>query len=495
MVLPIAAAAARGAASGAARTSATRSATSKGVSARSKVAANRNRTPGGQFAPGSKDTSKEMKGIFDVMKDMKTKLFDPVKKGLAFLGKIGKTLEKASPALKQQMTILKKSFSLFLRPIGDLLARWLRPMAIWMIKFATRWYQIFGTGNAKEGSTGQLESEKEQLSIELESAILRGDTDAAGKIEDKILAIDTALQDKGFWNKIKQAGTDFLNSFVFFGKCVADGAGIVWEKISSFGKGIADGAIIAWDAIKTFGEGVANGAIIAWEAMKNFGKGVADGAIIAWESLRDFGISIGNWVGDIWNDYVVAGWKGMTSWAGDIWNDYVVAGWKGMLTWSKDIWNKYVVKGWKGMTTWAGDIWDKYVVTGWSDIKSWSQKIWDTYIAPGFKGAKKWGKDILDKAGSFFEGVGDFLGLNDANKDGKAIGGPIDKTGYYKLHSGERVLTAGEVSNSSMNSSSINITNNITIPAVINSDMDIRELAYKLAEYEETELRRRSSYL
>jgi hypothetical protein len=66
------------------------------------------------------------------------------------------------------------------------------------------------------------------------------------------------------------------------------------------------------------------------------------------------------------------------------------------------------------------------------------------------------------------------------------------------LHAGETILRAGETSNirnSSQGGHSMNVTNHINVQATINSDTDIRDLANKLAEYQETQLRRRGSYL
>jgi hypothetical protein len=73
----------------------------------------------------------------------------------------------------------------------------------------------------------------------------------------------------------------------------------------------------------------------------------------------------------------------------------------------------------------------------------------------------------------------------------KATGGEINTTGMYGLHAGERVIPAERNRNSSNNQ---NITNYFTISANISNDLDIRQLAKKLAEYSESQMRRRVSY-
>jgi len=76
----------------------------------------------------------------------------------------------------------------------------------------------------------------------------------------------------------------------------------------------------------------------------------------------------------------------------------------------------------------------------------------------------------------------------------EAVGGAIGETGIYKLHAGERVLTAGDTARSSSEQSTV-INNVFNLAATINNDLDIRELADKLADLQEVELRRRVSYV
>jgi hypothetical protein len=65
----------------------------------------------------------------------------------------------------------------------------------------------------------------------------------------------------------------------------------------------------------------------------------------------------------------------------------------------------------------------------------------------------------------------------------------------YKLHAGERVLNAGQATRTESGGSTFNIRSTFNITASVNNDIDIRDLARKLASLQETELRRRVSYL
>jgi len=69
-------------------------------------------------------------------------LLGKINKGIGSLEKttkkIMKNLEKSSPAFKQMITVFEKGINLFWRPVGDIIAKFVRPMAIWFLKIATR---------------------------------------------------------------------------------------------------------------------------------------------------------------------------------------------------------------------------------------------------------------------------------------------------------------------------------------------------------------------
>ena len=58
------------------------------------------------------------------------------------LKKIKGLLEKASPAFKQSMEIFQKSILLFLRPIGDIFSKLMRPFLILFLKLGILWYKM-----------------------------------------------------------------------------------------------------------------------------------------------------------------------------------------------------------------------------------------------------------------------------------------------------------------------------------------------------------------
>lgn len=375
--------------------------------------------------------------------------------------KIANTLAKASPMFAQQLQIIDKSLKLFLRPIGDILAKFVRPMAIAMLKFAIKWNELFGSGTGDNNSKTAKEDALEQAKKERTSAIMRGDVPGRIAADEKISKLENQLEEptgfaKGMENMEKAAGQVFDN--------VA--------------------------------------ALFETDNWKNLGKGIID-------NTEKLGNSIGDFAKDIWDNYIVKGWESVLTWAQNIWDTYIVKGWEGILTWAKDIWDNYIVKAWEGILTWSKDIWDNYVVKGWKGMLTWADDIWKKYISPIWEAIKSAAKKLIDKAKPGVEKVAETVGKvvekvwNKAKQiweevttkpKEKAVGGPVQTTGLYNLHAGERIMTAGDTARSKATGSSTTVNNYISLNAQVSSEIDIRTLARRLAEYSETEIRRRVSY-
>jgi len=473
MVAPVAAAAAAGggeaaAAGAAARAAGTRAAASRGASSaggRSAAASSRARNAKGQFvkADQGKEVTDGLGDIWQTLKKFDLNVLSHFKKMIAVGKKVFKVLEAASPALKQQMIVMRKSISLILRPIGDIMAKFLRPMAIWVMKFAQKWYSIFGSGSGEEGSRDALEDKKSQLEDQLKLAEAVGDEDKAKEIKDELDEVIKALDPsplRNVWDIITGSLTGNVGK-------VAVALADLWE-----------------DNLKP-----------AWEATKEWAGKMWDTLSSAWEGVKD-------WVGMIWNDYLVPAWTGVkekivkawdgyVEWVGKLWTDYIEKPWKKVSSWLSSLWEDWVVTPFKKIAGWLHDTWDKYVT---APFKSWREKadsLWETIKSAFDKVVKKiksWNpvKKVKDGVSSAYNWAKDKLGY--------ATGGTIPETGMYQLHAGERVLNAGETSRMKADQS-VSVTNNITIQASINNDLDINVLARKLARLQETELRRRVSYI
>jgi len=393
-------------------------------------------------------------GIKDYAKLKETA--DNTKSMLKTLNKMNDVLSKASPMLSQQLTIINKSISLFLRPIGDIMAKFLRPMAIWLIKVAIKWNKLFGSGEGDNQSTSAKKDALEQLEKEKTSAVMRGE--------------DTTTIDK----KIEEKKADISNDKLFN----SDG-------LLEFQKWFQDLPDKLADSFKSLSE---------WSQK-------------VWDTYIVPGFEgIANWTQDIWDTYIVPGFEGIANWTQDIWDTYIVPSFEGMFEWNKNLWEQYIVPAFSGILNWTNDIWDNYIVPGFSSITEWSKNIWDTYIMTGFADAINWAANIY----KFFEtGFADVVNwgtriwdiikssiksMSPFGEEDKAVGGQIQTTGSYNLHAGERVITAGENSKNNNKNSSMVVNNYITLNAQVSSEIDIRSLAKKLAELSETEIRRRVSY-
>lgn len=358
------------------------------------------------------------------------------------------TLAKASPAFAQQLVIINKSLLLFLRPIGDILAKFVRPMSLWMIKFATRWYQLFGTGDAGNQDPAAIVDEIAGLKSELVSAEAGGDTARVAEISGKISQKEAQLGIGGggelsigqkfmqSMNEMSTAIDKLFGGWLLSFEDLKTASSKFWtelipeafkETLSKLGETFG----LLWEIAKGLFEVLQPVLAPLWEIVKIFSGAVLLGALtVINEALT------------IFNDLLKLGVLQI---------DLTMQA----ITW---LWEKL-----KELTAY---------------VKEW-----------GFLAAVK---KVFNDAVSWLKSLNPFK--KDKDKSGKAVGGNIGTTGMYQLHAGERVLTAGENSRAS-GGTSANITNNIKISATINNDMDIRILARKLAEYSEGELRRRVSYI
>jgi len=377
---------------------------------------------------------------------------------LKFIGKMSKsvakilgTLAKASPALKQQLIIMGKGISVFLRPIGDIMAKFLRPMAVWVMKVAQKWYALFGTGSGEKESKSYVEDEIKQLKVDKAAAEQRGDIEGAAKIQSDIEAKEAQLKPSRFGDGEAKTMPEFM------------------EAVGQIPNQIAE----AWPA---FIEGIKE----KWGAFKT------------WISEN---------IGPIW-DSVTEKWGAFKTWISEklepIW-DSVIENWATFKTWIDDTFST----GWTDLKstlsdfgTWIKDTFSK----GWTDFKSslsdfntWIKdtfsNIWDTLLQ---KMKSMWSgvKKLIDKI-QFWKRKDD----EDDEISNSAVGGAIRETGLYNLHAGERVMTAGDVSRTDNSSSNTSFNTTINIQASVNNDFDIQDLAAKLAELQEVQLRRRVSYM
>lgn len=328
-------------------------------------------------------------------------------------------LEKVSPLFKQQMKIIDATLTLLLRPLGDFLARWLRPFTMIGLKVMIYLYPIlkkisdfFSPG----GNTAN--DEKKRLEEQLELARQAGDKEREARLQKEY---DELVAHMFSFNKLFKSIGDMFSSL--------------------------------------------------------------------WISLGIFAGQVGSFVSTLWNDYIVPGFNGALNWATDLWNTYIVP----IGSWFSDLPNK---------------LWD--LISGKKTSESIPTSTTKTGGGGGGGGGGSVnipktnivGSSITSPIGSQVRAASSIAyptvmnqssGVGVTSPFGRsfASGGNINKTGAYNLHAGETVLNAGQSRNSGGN---VSFLNNITINGSINSDMDIRSLARKLAAYQEVELRRRVSY-
>lgn len=118
-------------------------------------------------------------------------------------------MKQASPRLQATMSIFNKSLMLVLRPIGDIMSNFLRPMALAFLRYAVKFYKGFKTGEEK------TDAEKHAKAL-AETGVQEGETTletTAGTIVDRVASKFTLL-----WGVLKGVA----------GIAVVIGKGFLW---------------------------------------------------------------------------------------------------------------------------------------------------------------------------------------------------------------------------------------------------------------------------
>jgi len=368
---------------------------------------------------------------------------------------------KHSPALKQQLIVFNKSMSLMLRPIGDTMAKFLRPMAIWFMKFAQAWFKIFGvktspSTDSKEGTANQ-EAIIDQFGDE---STLKADTKELAATEAKTTAdaepkniFDASLfkeaetltsQTVKDWN----AGVELMKkeTAILWKEIIPETFVKLVESFKNIFKSLADlfseFSFILQPIWDLFAQIVGSSIAVVIAAL-----GIAFETIAVTLQLFTLGIKFLK--------------EGI---------DIAILAAEAIGAWFEE----KLSKKFEAMKEKISAVWTSIV----DGAKSLGSKIKEVFTSIVNK--------VIDKYNSipFLPNIG--------KVESAATGKDITKTGIYELHAGETVVNSGETERNK--SAGVNVTNYITVNASISNDMDIQHLADRLAELNETELRRRTSY-
>ena len=367
------------------------------------------------------------------------------------LGKLGAIagstalLAKASPQLSATFGIMFKALMLILRPIGDVISMFLRPMAIALIRFLIpilkKWNQfkktavgeVAGTamggamiGGAIGGKIGGLPG----------AAIGAGIGAAIGMLPKAIQGI------KNLWLIVTEWGK-------FLGEKFGEWIKGVWENIttafSDFGSWVSENVITpimdGWNAIVSF-------------VMDNVITPIIDAWIKVWDFI---------------NEKVITPIK---------------EAWSAVWTFVSEKFIEPIKKAFLAVYNYIDTKVIEPIKSAWEKIVEWFQT---TIIDP----VKTKFKTLFDKIQGWIDSLKFWKKKKNKSEDEddeKQTGGYIGQTGMYKLHQGETVIPAH------MQGMTNNFTPNITINANIANNMDLQSLADELSSIMMDNLQRRNSY-
>ncbi len=245
-------------------------------------------------------------------------MFDMVKKAVGILS-------QASPALGASLKLIQRTLMMTLKPIGDLLASFLRPIARTMREMHRRAHQAA----LQKGRPGSREYAEEYYNVLLGEARDRLFEWLSRDVMDSFLG---TLQGLSFGDFVNMTGPGIVSMMMGYdlGKAVDDFLGDVGGTLNRAGRDVWNGltgigtwlSTNVWGAIRGVGESVWNGlagvgtwlSTNVWGAIRSVGESV-------WNGLT----GVGNWLAnDVWGairsvgESVWNGLAGIGQWFADV---------------------------------------------------------------------------------------------------------------------------------------------------------------------------------
>jgi len=346
-------------------------------------------------------------------------MFDMVKKAVGILS-------QASPALGASLKLIQRTLMMTLKPIGDLLASFLRPIARTLREMHRRAHQAA----LQKGRPGSREYAKEYYNVLLGEARDRLFEWLSKKFKDSFLG---TLQGLSLGDFVNMSGPGIVSKIMGYdlGKAVDDflrdvGGSLqragrdVWNGLAGVGNWLSTNV---WGAIRGVGESVWNGltGIGNWLVVDVGGSLQRVGREI-WNGLA----GVGNWLStNVWGAIRSVGesiWNGLTgigTWlANDVWRAIRGVGesvWNGLVgvgTWlANDIWGAIRSVGesvWNGLT----GVGNWLSTNVWGAIRSVGESIWNGLVGVGnWLSTNVWGaiRTVGESVWNGLAGVGNWL--------------------------------------------------------------------------------------
>ena len=377
---------------------------------------------------------------------------------LFVISKSLKALEKASPRLNATMNIFKKSMEMTLRPFGDIMSVYLRPLSIMMLRWGIKFYKAALPFIKKEKEDQENMTGMEYLRDRAYPEWLTKVTEPIREFTSNILFNGEWWSEQ--WSKVKEwsAGTIFEGQWWT----------TEWNKVKEWSIGtIFDGD---WWSSKW-------GSIATWftNAWEEIPSALSEGVI---EPIKELWQSVEEWFEGGVTQPIKDMWESITNWFEDSMITPIKDMWESIPTWFTDNIITPIKDAWESITNWFEEGIIGPIKDSWESITNWFQSSIIDPIKEGFKGVVNFLVDLLND-------VFPFLNLR-----GYATGGYIPQDGMYKLHAGETIVPAHMQGVNNNNS----YAPNITIQATINNETDLNELASKLSKLTTQGIQRRVSY-
>jgi len=321
-----------------------------------------------------------------------------VSKGFAIanvaLGGIKKAMEKiyqASPRLQASMSILNKSLLMILRPIGDVLSLFVRPLAIQLLRFAIPFYKKF------------------------QEIFKNLDKSGAGGIIGGIVggAATGAATGAAIGSVVGPIGTG-----------VGAAAGAMIGAVGGGAAGLATNSDKIWENVKKGAENLAQGIGGRLDNLfENWGidMDVVRGKLATW--IEDFKfwltVSVPQWIDDVMIDLkewwevklpaaIQTFGENVKTFIGETVPNWIIEKWVSIKTFFGVTVPDWIIKQWEHLKTFLSVTVPNWIIKKWDDLKEFL-----TVTVPN------WFKDMKDKAIAWLKGLVDWIPFVNDKKDSK----------------------------------------------------------------------------
>jgi phage-related protein len=412
-------------------------------------------------------------------------------------------IAKAQPQLRATFELLGKTFDILLRPIGDIMLLFIKPLAIGMLRLALPMYIAWRKWLME--NEGLAKTIAELLGGPLVTLLGQIGDFLKGFNEGGLAGGFEALEEAGkerarnAWGLIKDVGLwlwgNFKEGWAAQFELIAAGWELMTELIGAWYEGFIEfwsetvpelwGLFVQGFTV-FFSETLPLLVTAAWAVVSSLLESM-------WNNIISFfGSTFPNAVNEMWENIITFFTETFPSAANIVWDN--------ILVFFTETLPEGIEGAWETIKTFFTETVVGWIVDGWDGVKDFFTEELPSWITTLIDKLYSAFETLIEKAKSILSEIDSWLNSlrKYAKKFGLASGGYISETGMYELHAGEYVVRAGDVSAGKAVNQGPSFNTSITINGSVNNRSDANAIAEqierRLTEKWKRELQFKSTY-